>query len=73
MQKILFAIFGIAMLPLAAQPAAELHALIAPTAEESAWMDVGWQTDIAQAQAAATREGKPIFLWQMDGHPLGCV
>ena len=26
---------------------------------------------IAQAQAAAA--GKPIFIWAMDGHPLGCT
>jgi len=28
---------------------------------------------VLDAQAAATREGKPIFIWAMDGHPLGCT
>jgi len=28
---------------------------------------------VLDAQAAAAREGKPIFIWAMDGHPLGCT
>ncbi len=26
-----------------------------------------------QARKVAAKEGKPILLWEMDGHPLGCV
>ena len=26
-----------------------------------------------QARERAAAEGKPILLWEMDGHPLGCT
>jgi hypothetical protein len=50
-----------------------LRALIVPGAEESAWTAIAWQTDLWQARRLAAAEGKPILLWEMDGHPLGCT
>jgi hypothetical protein len=32
-----------------------------------------WRTDFAAARAEANPAGKPLFLWMMDGHPLGCT
>jgi hypothetical protein len=52
---------------------AELHKLIQPTEEESAWLSIGWGTDLWQARETAAAEGKPILRWEMDGHPLGCT
>jgi hypothetical protein len=52
---------------------AELHKLIQPTEAESAWLSIGWGTDLWQAREKAAAEGKPILLWEMDGHPLGCT
>jgi len=46
---------------------------ILPTAEESAWLEIDWKTDLWEARREAARTGKPIYLWEMDGHPLGCV
>ena len=46
---------------------------VLPSAEEERWLQVGWRTDLMQARAEAQRLGKPLFLWVMDGHPLGCV
>jgi hypothetical protein len=57
----------------AQQTPEELHRLIAPTAEENAWLAIPWETDLAAAQQKAVAADKPIFLWEMDGHPLGCV
>ena len=37
------------------------------------WRTIPWKTSVLDAQAAAAREGKPIFIWAMDGHPLGCT
>ena len=34
---------------------------------------VDWHPWGDEAFARAKREGKPIFLWEMDGHPLGCT
>jgi Ni/Co efflux regulator RcnB len=49
-----------------------LHAELQPPTEE-AWRSIPWKTSLLDAQATAAREAKPIFIWAMDGHPLGCV
>jgi hypothetical protein len=50
-----------------------LASLIRPSPSEQAWLEVEWQTDILAARKLAAEKGKPIFLWEMDGHPLGCT
>lgn len=52
---------------------AHLHALIKPKAAEETWAQIPWMTSLWEARRQAAREGKPILLWEMDGHPLGCV
>ncbi len=37
------------------------------------WRTVPWRTSVLDAQRAAADEQKPIFIWAMDGHPLGCT
>ena len=46
---------------------------ITPSKVESAWLEIDWKTDLWEARKEAARTGKPIYLWEMDGHPLGCV
>lgn len=46
---------------------------ILPSPEESAWLEIDWKTDLWEARREAARTNKPIYLWEMDGHPLGCV
>ncbi len=50
-----------------------LHALIKPSAEEDKWAQIPWLTSLWEARKKAAAEGKPILLWEMDGHPLGCT
>ena len=51
-----------------------LHDLMQPEPEEMIWRDsIPWRTDLWEARREAAAEGKPIFLWEMDGHPLGCT
>lgn len=50
-----------------------LAKVIRPAKEESKWMEIPWETDLTVARQKASAEQKPIFLWEMDGHPLGCV
>jgi NO-binding membrane sensor protein with MHYT domain len=50
-----------------------LHAAVAPKAKTERWTEVPWQTDLLTARAKAAREGKPLLMWIMDGHPLGCT
>lgn len=51
----------------------KLHALIKPQASEEKFMEIPWLTNLWEARKKAAAEGKPILLWEMDGHPLGCV
>ena len=51
----------------------ELHALIKPKATEQKWEQIPWLTSLWEARLRAAKEGKPILLWEMDGHPLGCT
>lgn len=37
------------------------------------WRTIPWKTSLIKAQNVAAREKKPIFIWAMDGHPLGCT
>jgi hypothetical protein len=64
---------AIAAEPIPADDFAELHSLIRPSVEESVWLSIPWRTDLWQARLVAAAEGKPILLWEMDGHPLGCT
>ena len=48
-------------------------AFIRPKPSELRWQEIPWQTDIREAARLAAQEGKPIFLWAMNGNPLGCT
>lgn len=37
------------------------------------WRTIPWGLSVLEAQRVAVEAGKPIFIWAMDGHPLGCV
>jgi hypothetical protein len=36
------------------------------------WKSIPWHISIVEAARQADKEGKPVFLWQADGWPLGC-
>ena len=50
-----------------------LQALIGPAENEQNWLQIPWETDLATARAKAEHTKRPVFLWEMDGHPLGCT
>ena len=52
---------------------ASLRNLVKPDRADAKWTQIPWGTDLWEARTQAAREGKPILLWEMDGHPLGCV
>ena len=37
------------------------------------WRTVPWNIDLMKARQTAALQQKPIFIWAMDGHPLGCT
>jgi len=69
MRSLLFASLGCALIAgtvSAAEP-------IKPQANEEKFMQIPWMTNLWDARKLAAKEGKPILLWEMDGHPLSCV
>jgi len=51
----------------------KLLALIKPQTGEEKWQQIPWMVDLWAARKKAAAEGKPILLWEMDGHPLACT
>ncbi|MGI8915547.1 MAG: hypothetical protein ACR2JY_17475 [Chloroflexota bacterium] len=51
----------------------DLITYVRPKSEESKWLEIPWQTDLWEGRRMAMAEGKPIFLWAMNGNPLGCT
>ena len=37
------------------------------------WQTIRWHVDLTEARRVAVKEKKPLFLWAMNGHPLGCT
>ena len=64
---------GIPLLPSDPEAFARLHRAIKPRPEERRWTQIPWEIDLWAARRLARAAGKPILLWAMNGHPLGCV
>ena len=41
--------------------------------KEALWRTIPWKLSLLEARATAFKQDKPIFIWAMDGHPLGCT
>jgi len=52
---------------------AKLRSAIVPGEGDERWREIPWGTSLWDARRQAAAEGKPILLWEMDGHPLGCT
>ena len=48
-------------------------AYVLPRRDEVKWQEIPRQTDLWTARQLAAEQGKPIFLWAMNGNPLGCT
>lgn len=51
----------------------EWCALLEPEAEARAWQSIPWRTSFHAGLAAAAESKRPLLLWLMNGHPLGCT
>lgn len=56
-----------------AQTWKELKGLVRPVDDELRWLEIPWEADLSVAREKAKEEGRPIFMWAMNGDPLGCV
>lgn len=52
---------------------AVLHAQVLPRPGQERWTEIPWQENLVRARQRAQRENRPMLLWIMDGHPLGCT
>ena len=59
--------------PIPPEQFGRLHALIRPSETEDRWLQIPWMTSLWEARQRAAAQGRPILLWEMDGHPLGCT
>lgn len=50
----------------------ELQANLTPR-EDTMWRLIPWRVELLEAQREAAAHNKPLFIWAMDGHPLGCT
>jgi hypothetical protein len=46
---------------------------VRPADTEDRWATIPWRISLWEARQEAAKAGKPILLWEMDGHPLGCT
>ncbi len=51
---------------------ASLLKAVRPAPGEDQFATIPWETSLWDARVKAAAQGKPILLWEMDGHPLGC-
>ena len=49
------------------------RAQLAPREDETRWQEIPWRDTLVAGLAAASAEQKPLLLWLMNGHPLGCT
>jgi hypothetical protein len=49
------------------------RAHLAPSSSELAWESLPWLSSYADGVVAAQEQHRPLLLWVMNGHPLGCT
>lgn len=63
----------------AAQSAATVAALdekiaaVMPKPGEERWLTIPWRLELNKARAESQKLKRPMFLWIMNGHPMGCT
>ena len=60
-------------LALSAEDYAKYRKWLRPPDSVEAWQRIPWRTAFAPALLEASRGKKPVLLWAMNGHPLGCT
>jgi len=46
---------------------------IKPTNKELAWTQIPWRSNFYDGLLDSDHQQKPLLLWVMNGHPLGCT
>ena len=46
---------------------------ILPAPDELSWRKIPWRHEFGIALLLAKQQNRPVLLWAMNGHPLGCT
>lgn len=52
---------------------ADLFEACRPKASQERWVEIPWIGNLWEGRQQAAAQQKPMFIWAMNGHPLGCV
>jgi hypothetical protein len=44
-----------------------------PTVDEDRWLTIPWRSNLMKARLEAQILNRPMFLWIMNGNPMGCT
>src|SRR5262249_19616120 len=51
----------------------EKAASVFPRKDEDVWLQTRWRRNLHEARLESQLTGKPLFLWIMNGNPMGCT
>jgi hypothetical protein len=46
---------------------------VLPSKDEERWREVPWRPSVWDAVVEAAQTDRPVLVWAMNGHPLGCT
>jgi hypothetical protein len=46
---------------------------VLPTPTEDKWLSIPWRLNLIEARKESAETKKPMFVWMMNGHPMGCT
>jgi len=52
---------------------AKLCDLVLPNPSEASYRKIPWRTSVMQGVVDAQKNDKPVMIYLMNGHPLGCT
>ena len=52
---------------------AKFRDLVMPNTSEASYRKIPWRTSILQGIVEAQKHDKPVMIYLMNGHPLGCT
>ena len=47
--------------------------VVEPSETECVYLDIDWETTVGDGVRRAWKERKPLLIYVMNGHPLGCT
>lgn len=50
-----------------------VHAFVSESGKDAKWREIPWIPSLWGGTEVASQKKKPIFMWAMNGDPLGCV